>query len=256
MDLLQFATQIAVEAGDLLKSEHHKPRDIRHKGDIDLVTEMDLKAEALIIKAIQASFPGHSILAEESGDTHAHASSEYLWVIDPLDGTTNYAHGLPIYCVSVGLLKDNKPYLGVIYAPELGELYTAQIGQGAKLNGKSLTVSQTTDLASSLLVTGFPYDVQTQKTNLADFEKFTLQVRAVRRLGSAAIDLAWVAAGRFDGFWEAKLSPWDVFAGHVILTEAGGQITDYQGQELGLNLKPILASNGHIHISMMNLLNN
>lgn len=251
-ELRAFAVEIAKTAGQLLLEGLEKPHDIRFKGEIDLVTEMDLASEASILEAIRRRFPEHAILAEESG--RQDTDSRYRWVVDPLDGTTNYAHGLPIFCVSLGLEKDGEPYLGVIYAPALGELYEAETGQGAYLNGRRLKVSDATALNRALLVTGFPYDVQDKSTNVADFGRFLHQARAVRRLGSAAIDLAWVAAGRFDGFWEPRLGAWDMCAGTVLVREAGGTVTAYDGSPFSIHNKEILASNGKLHQAMIDVL--
>lgn len=251
-ELRQFAALIARRAGALLLEGFQKPHEIRFKGEIDLVTEMDLASEAAIIEAIEERYPDHAILAEESGK-HDRAS-RYRWVIDPLDGTTNYAHGLPIFCVSIGLEKDGEPYLGVIYAPALNELYEAETGEGAYLNGKPIRVSEATALNQSLLVTGFPYDVQDKSSNVEDFGRFIHKARAVRRLGSAAIDLAWVAAGRFDGFWEPRLGAWDMCAGTVVVREAGGRVTAYDGGPFSIHNKEILASNGKLHPAMVDVL--
>lgn len=227
---------------------------MRYKAStIDLVTEMDVASETLIKEAIAKAYPDHAFLGEESGAT-APAASGYRWVVDPLDGTTNYAHGLPIYCVSIGLELDGRPVLGVIYAPSLGELYCAEQGGGATLNGKPIGVSTTNEVAKSVLVTGFPYDVRIKSANLAHFNSFIHQAQAVRRLGSAAIDLAWVAAGRFDGFWEPRLAAWDMCAGYVIVTEAGGRVTGYDGRPFSIYDREILATNGRIHDEMMGIL--
>lgn len=252
-DMREFAKATAVRAGQLLKEGLSRPREIRYKGEIDLVTEMDVASEKLIIEAIRESYPDHAILAEESGRSDQ-PDSPYRWVIDPLDGTTNYAHGLPIFCVSIGLEKDGEPLLGVIYSPMLDELYDAEVGQGAYLNGQRLHVSQTTELGKALLVTGFPYDVKVKSDNVVHFTNFLLASQAVRRLGSAAMDLAWVAAGRFDGFWEPRLAPWDLCAGTVLVREAGGHITNYVGETFSIYEKEILASNGHLHPSMIDVL--
>ncbi len=250
--MLDFAVEIARKAGDLLHEGLGGPREIRYKGAIDLVTEMDVAAEKLILDAIRARFPDHAILAEESGATDA--PSGYKWVVDPLDGTTNYAHGLPLFCVSIGLEKDGEPLLGVIYAPVLKEMYAAEVGRGATLNGQPIRVSGVDTLQRSLLVTGFPYDVQVKATNLKHFGAFIHEAQAVRRLGSAALDLAWVAAGRFDGFWEPRLAPWDLCAGAVIVREAGGVVTGYGGGPFSIYGKEVLASNGVIHDKMIAVL--
>jgi myo-inositol-1(or 4)-monophosphatase len=251
--MLEFAKDTARKAGQLLKEGLSGPREIRYKGAIDLVTEMDVASEKLILEAIRANYPDHAILAEESGRSDQ-PDSRYRWVVDPLDGTTNYAHGLPIFCVSIGLEVDGEPLLGAIYAPMLDELYWAETGQGAYLNGTKLSVSATTELEKSLLVTGFPYDVRVKSDNLVHFSNFLLTSQAVRRLGSAAIDLAWVAAGRFDGFWEPRLGAWDMCAGAVLVREAGGLVTAYDGGPFSIYEKQILASNGHVHQAMMETL--
>jgi myo-inositol-1(or 4)-monophosphatase len=251
--MLEFAKDTALKAGALLKDGLSRPREIRYKGAIDLVTEMDVASEKLILEAIRANYPDHAILAEESGRSDQ-PDSRYRWVVDPLDGTTNYAHGLPVFCVSIGLEVDGEPTLGAIYAPMLDELYWAEVGQGAYLNGKKLSVSATTELEKSLLVTGFPYDVRVKSDNLVHFSNFLLTSQAVRRLGSAAIDLAWVAAGRFDGFWEPRLGAWDMCAGAVLVREAGGLVTAYDGGPFSIYEKQILASNGHVHSAMMETL--
>ena len=251
--MLEFAKDTARRAGLLLKEGLSGPREIRYKGEIDLVTEMDLASEKLILEAIRANYPDHAILAEESGRSES-PDSPYRWVVDPLDGTTNYAHGLPIFCVSIGLEKDGEPYLGAIYVPMLDELYWAETGQGAYLNGQKLSVSKTTELGKALLVTGFPYDVKVKSDNLVHFSNFLLSSQAVRRLGSAATDLAWVAAGRFDGFWEPRLGAWDMCAGTVLVREAGGTVTNYVGGPFSIYEKEILASNGALHPAMMEVL--
>jgi myo-inositol-1(or 4)-monophosphatase len=250
--MLDFAVDVAQRAGKLLHEGLAGPREIRFKGAIDLVTEMDVAAEKLIVDALRERFPDHAILAEEGGATEA--ASGYKWVVDPLDGTTNYAHGLPIFCVSIGLEKDGEPILGVICAPAIGELYAAEKGKGATLNGQPIHVSTTDDLQRALLVTGFPYDVQVKQSNLHHFSKFIHRSQAVRRLGSAALDLAWVAAGRFDGFWEPRLAPWDLCAGSVIVAEAGGRVTGYGGGPFSIYGKEVLASNGRVHDAMIAVL--
>lgn len=250
--MLAFATTIARQAGQLLKEGLDRPREIRYKGAIDLVTEMDVAAEKVIVDAIRAAYPDHAILAEESGVTEGAAG--YRWVVDPLDGTTNYAHGLPLFCVSIGLEKDGEPLLGVIYAPMLDELYAAEVGKGASLNGKPIKVSAIETLERSVLVTGFPPEVREKATNLAAFTSFITRSQAVRRLGSAAIDMAWVAAGRFDGFWEPRLAPWDMCAGCVIIREAGGVVSGYDGGPFSIYGKEVLATNGRVHDEMIGVL--
>ncbi|MFP5504290.1 MAG: inositol monophosphatase family protein [Candidatus Sericytochromatia bacterium] len=251
--MLDFAREIGLKAGQLLKEGLDRPREIRYKGAIDLVTEMDVAAEKLILDAIREAYPDHAVLAEESGAS-AETEYEYRWVVDPLDGTTNYAHGLPLFCVSIGLEKNGVPHLGVIYAPAIDELYTAETGEGAFLNGKRIHVSKTEELNRSLLVTGFPYDVQVKSTNLIHFSNFIHTAQAVRRLGSAAIDMAWVAAGRFDGFWEPRLQPWDLAAGTVIVREAGGVVSRYDGGEFSIYGKEVVACNPQLHGAMLDVL--
>ena len=251
--MLTFAREVALRAGELLKEGLHRPHDIRYKGAIDLVTEMDVAAEQLILRAIAATYPDHAVLAEESGDSQS-SSSDYKWVVDPLDGTTNYAHGLPIYCVSIGLEHQGVPVLGVIYAPSLGELFCGEQGKGATYNDTAMRVSATTEVSKGLLVTGFPYDVQVKSTNLAHFGSFIHEAQAVRRLGSAAIDMAWVAAGRFDGFWEPRLSAWDMCAGVVLVEEAGGRVTRYDGSPFSIYGREVLASNTLLHDRMIEIL--
>jgi myo-inositol-1(or 4)-monophosphatase len=252
-ELLDFAVQIARQAGQLLKEGLNRPHEVRYKGAIDLVTEMDVAAEALIIQAIRATYPDHAILAEESGESEL-AGATYRWVIDPLDGTTNYAHHVPVFCVSIGLEKDGQPHLGVIYAPVLDELFAAETGHGATLNGQPIRVSETSEVARALLVTGFPYDIKTKGANLVHFANFLDAAQAVRRLGSAALDMAWVAAGRYDGFWEPRLKPWDLCAGTVLVREAGGTVTNYTGGEFSIYGHEVLASNGPLHAGMCEVL--
>jgi myo-inositol-1(or 4)-monophosphatase len=251
--MLAFAREVALRAGELLKEGLDRPHEVRYKGAIDLVTEMDVAAEKLILSAIASTYPDHAVLAEESGESQP-ASSGYKWVVDPLDGTTNYAHGLPIYCVSIGLEQDGEPLLGVIYAPSLGELFSAERGKGATFNDRPMRVSTTKEVSKGLLVTGFPYDVQVKSTNLAHFGSFIHEAQAVRRLGSAAIDMAWTAAGRFDGFWEPRLAAWDMCAGSVLVTEAGGRVTRYDGSPFSIYGREVLATNGHLHEPMMAVL--
>ncbi|MEB3222759.1 MAG: inositol monophosphatase family protein [Candidatus Sericytochromatia bacterium] len=255
--MLAFAIELARQAGEVLKDGFDRPHEVRFKGAIDLVTEMDLASEAVILGGIRARFPDHAILSEEAGaDAGASASSSptYRWVVDPLDGTTNYAHGAPIFCVSIGLERDGERVLGVIYAPMLGELYATERGAGATLNGRPLNVSTTDRLDRALLVTGFPYDVQVKATNLRHFGAFIHQAQAVRRLGSAALDLAWVAAGRFDGFWEPRLAPWDLCAGTLLVEEAGGRVTGYGGGPFSIHGREVLATNGLLHDAMCGVL--
>jgi myo-inositol-1(or 4)-monophosphatase len=243
----------AKKAGLLLKSRLGQKRQVTYKGAVNLVTEMDLFSEKVIVSEIRQRYPSHSILAEEKTSTQE--KSLYRWIIDPLDGTTNYAHGYPIFCVSLALEKEKEVILGVVYDPMRDELFLAKKGKGARLNGRKIHVSSTPKLSQSLLATGFPYDLRENPVNNFDhFRNFALRVHAVRRAGSAALDLCYVAAGRFDGFWEMKLGPWDMAAGNLTVREAGGKVTDFLGRRLGLEGKQVLASNGKIHREMIRVL--
>ncbi len=250
-EFLPVALDAARSAGKLLREALGGPRRIDYKGHpTNLVTEMDRRAEALIVERIRAAFPDHAILGEEGG---AHAGdSEYRWLIDPLDGTTNYAHGVPIFSVSVALERAGQVELGVAYDPTREECFVARRGAGATLNGEPLRVSATTALGESLLVTGFPYDIRTTtETNLPEYRALSLRSRAVRRLGSAVLDLCYVAAGRFDGFWELRLGPWDMAAGGLIVSEAGGRITNVRGGPWHLDGPGVLATNGLVHDAVL-----
>jgi myo-inositol-1(or 4)-monophosphatase len=253
--MINIAIEAARKAGTYLKKNVGNIHSIERKGgqERDLVTEIDKGAEEIIIETIKKHFPQHGILGEESGTKYS-ADSEYKWVIDPLDGTTNFTHGLPVFCVSIGLERNGEVIAGVIFDPNMDEMFTAEKGKGAYLNGKKIHVSNVNGLNESLLVTGFPYNIA-ENPNLAieRFVSFLLHAQAVRRMGSAAIDLAYVAAGRYEGFWEVALNPWDVAAGSVILHEAGGMITDFSGKISGIYSKEVLASNGRIHKDMVTL---
>ena len=229
---------------------------IDKKGTIDLVTEVDLECEKMCRAVLAERFPHHDILAEElsSGPGQAR-TSRYRWVFDPLDGTTNYAHGLPVFCASLALEIDGRTEVGAIYDPTRKELFTGERGQGAFVNGMRLRVSETRSLLDALLVTGFPYDVHERLVPLlAMFGAFLGEARAVRRLGSAALDLCYVAAGRFDGFWEQTLKPWDVTAGALIVEEAGGRITGMDGSQFDPAAAHLVASNGQIHEAMLDVI--
>jgi len=257
----KIATDAALKAGDILIQHSGKVKKIGYKNEVNLVTEVDYLSEEAIVKIIKTQFPDHGILTEEGEGKKS--ESAYRWVIDPLDGTTNYAHDFPSYCVSIALEKDGKIILGVVYDPNLDELFTAEKGKGAFLSkGRELeksrqriSVSQTARLSQSLLATGFPYDIRTsQVNNLNHFANFYKRAQAIRRAGSAALDLCYLAMGRFDGFWELKLSPWDMAAGSLLVTEAGGKVTDFSGEPFNIYLKEILASNGKIHQQMIKVL--
>jgi myo-inositol-1(or 4)-monophosphatase len=248
------AVDTARAAGQLLHREHPAARHVSYKGAVtNLVTEMDGRAETLIVDALLKAFPDDGILGEEGSARPG--SSGRRWIIDPLDGTTNYAHGLPIYSVGIGLERDGAMVLGVVYDPSRDELFSAERGGGAWLNERRLSVSATATLDTSLLVTGFPYDIRTNAdNNLKEYTALSVRARAVRRLGSALLDLAYVASGRFDGFWELSLSPWDVAAGGILVEEAGGRVTDLRGAPLDVDHPRLLASNGRIHDQLLAVL--
>lgn len=249
----EFAIETARRAGALLKENVGKVGRIEFKGAVDIVTEIDRKSEELIMAAIGKTFPGHGILTEESPEVKQ--DSPYKWIIDPLDGTTNYSHGFPFFCVSIGFEEAGEVIFGAVYDPMLDELYTAEKGIGAALNGKKITVSAINDLGRGLLATGFPYDLRASKDNNLDFfSEFSLKAQAIRRAGSAALDLCYIASGRFDGYWEMKLRPWDVAAGALIAGEAGGRVTDFSGGPFSIYGRECLASNGLIHEDMIRIL--
>jgi Archaeal fructose-1,6-bisphosphatase and related enzymes of inositol monophosphatase family len=253
--LLNFAKQIALEAGQLLVQRLGSAR-VSNKGDIDLVTEADIAAEQLIIDRIRSYYPRHSILAEESGEAVivGGGGSEWKWIIDPLDGTTNYAHGYPCFCVSIGVELNGVLEVGVVYDPMREEMFAAERGQGATLNDRRVRVSDVEELNRAMLVTGFPYNVRERPNFVRGFEIFTMNAQAVRRDGSAAIDLAYVACGRFDGFWEDGLNPWDMAAGVLLIQEAGGRVSNFQDEPLSIYTKKVLATNGLVHAAMLKLL--
>jgi myo-inositol-1(or 4)-monophosphatase len=248
-----FAVDLARRAGVLLKENFNQKHEINYKDEINLVTEADKMSEDLIIATISQKFPGHGILSEESPVFTG--VGKLRWIIDPLDGTTNYAHGYPVFCVSIALENEGKIVLGVIYDPMREEMFVAVRGEGAYLNDKKLHVSDVSDLSRSLLVTGFPYDIrESQDNNLNFFNTMALKVQAIRRAGSAALDLAYLAAGRFDGFWELKLKPWDTAAGCLMVEEAGGVNSDIAGQKWHLQSPSLLASNALIQEQMVEAL--
>jgi myo-inositol-1(or 4)-monophosphatase len=247
---LQLAMAAAKEAGriQMLHSDHSLP--VEYKGEFNPVTEVDRLCERAIVKMVSEAFPEHDILTEES--PFEGKGSPWKWIIDPLDGTTNYLHGFPCFCVSIGLEAEGEIIAGVVYVPPLNELFHAENGKGAFLNGNKIVVSRVDRLNRSLICTGFPYDVHEHADfYLRYFRQFLTKSFAVRRPGSAAIDLSYLAAGRFDGFWEFKLHPWDVAAATLMITEAGGKLTDLQGRPYSIYSKEILASNGLIHQEML-----
>ncbi len=254
---LDIATEAALEAGSILKAKFRNLKDIQEKGRPgDLVTEADKQAESAVLKVLKRHLPDHAILAEESGKVGGE-NQQYLWAIDPLDGTTNYAHGYPIFAVSIGLIIEGVPQVGVVYNPSRDELYRAAKGLGATCNRLRIQVSQTSELNKSLLVTGFAYDRrETKDNNYKEFCYLTHLTQGVRRGGSASVDLTDVACGRLDGYWERGLSPWDITAGIVILEEAGGLVTAYDGSSIDINSGRILATNGQIHQSLSEALHN
>jgi myo-inositol-1(or 4)-monophosphatase len=248
---LDVATESVLAAGAILQERWGKLNHIQEKGRPgDLVTEADKLAEAAVLEVLQRHLPEHQILAEESGIL-GNINSQYLWAIDPLDGTTNYAHGLPMAATSVGLMIDGVPSVGAVYNPFSDELFRAAKGLGATCNRRPIQVSKTTELSKSLLITGFAYDRrETTDNNYAEFCHLTHLSQGVRRLGCASMDLAGVACGRLDGYWERGIQPWDMAAGIVILEEAGGKLTAYDGSPLDINSGRILATNGLIHQSL------
>jgi myo-inositol-1(or 4)-monophosphatase len=250
--LLATAVEAVMRAGEVQMEHFGQAFRIDKKGAIDLVTEIDIKIERGFRTMIAERFPEHEVLGEEFGGETGDRVPRFCWVFDPIDGTTNYAHGLPIFCSSLALEIDGEPVVAAIYDPTRRELFTAERGQGAWLNGAPLRVSAAATLIDSLLVTGFHYDVQKDPGEVMGlFAAFISQARAVRRLGSAALDLCYVAAGRFDGFWERKLKPWDVAAGALIVAEAGGQVSAMSGGRYGSREGSVLASNGLIHDQML-----
>ena len=253
--MLNFARQIAREAGAVLV-HHLGVAKVTTKGDINLVTEADIAAENLIIEKIRSYYPQHGILAEESGEAILVGGkrSEWKWIIDPLDGTTNYAHGYPCFCVSIALEHEGRLEIGVVYDPMRDEMFAAERGQGATLNDKRIRVSSVEHLNSAMLCTGFPYNVRERPDFARGFTNFTMAAQAVRRDGSAALDLAYVACGRFDGFWEDGLAPWDIAAGALLISEARGTITNFHDGPLDIYNEQVLATNGLIHDAMLKVL--
>lgn len=253
--MLNFAVETAREAGNVLVQKLGTAK-VSTKGDINLVTEADIAAENLIIERIRSHYPQHGILAEESGEAVLVGGrrSEWKWIIDPLDGTTNYAHGYPCFCVSIALERDGKLEIGVVYDPMRDEMFAAERGHGATLNDRKIRVSDVEQLSGAMLCTGFPYNVRERPDFARDFTNFTMNAQAVRRDGSAALDLAYVACGRFDGFWEDGLSPWDIAAGALLILEARGRVTNFDDQPLNIYNEQVLASNGLIHETMRRVL--
>jgi len=236
-------------AGELLRSRIDSIREVRHKGVVDLVTDVDIASEHLVREAIGQAFPSHTILGEEGG-TLGGDDRRYRWLVDPLDGTTNYTHGFPLFCVSIGFEVNGQLQFEVVYAPCQEELYVAEAGQGATLNGRRISVSDVVALRQAMLATGFPYDRDALPRALRSFEVLSVRSQAVRRVGSAALDLCYVACGRFDAYWEHIVKPWDVGAGALIVTEAGGQMSATDGSAFSVDDGQVLASNTRLHAAM------
>ncbi len=255
--MLNFAMETAREAGKILLEKFGRKIEISKKADINLVTEADLASEKFIIEKIRSYYPKHSILAEESGESNilvVEGESRWKWIIDPLDGTTNYAHGYPCFCVTLAVEQDDELVIGVTFDPTRDEMFAAEKDKGATLNNRKISVSETEKLSESLLVTGFPYNFKEREDFAAHLTEFFLKSRGIRRDGSAAIDMAYVACGRFDGFWEEGLNPWDVAAGVLLIEEAGGKVTYYDDSKLSIYAPPICGSNGLIHYEMLEVL--
>ncbi len=252
--MLEKIVEIAKEAGRFLKENEGKISQIDEKGSFtNLVTDIDKGSEKMIKEFIEKNFPGHGILAEESGASSP--LSDYRWIIDPLDGTTNFTHAFPVYCVSIALEHKGELVAGTVYDPNFDELFSAEKGGGSYMNGKRLSVTSADNLEKSMLATGFPYDVKHNPFNCVQhFEEFLTQTQAVRRLGSAALDACYVAAGRLDGFWEVNLHPWDTAAAVLITTEAGGKVTGFHGEKYSIYQRDIVLSNGLIHDQMLEII--
>jgi myo-inositol-1(or 4)-monophosphatase len=250
---LEVARDAALKAGTVLRENVNGRREVSFKGEIDLVTEMDRLSEKIVVERLLSVFPHHGILAEEG--TRIENGSGFLWIIDPLDGTTNYAHGYPSFSVSIGMQLDGELAVAVVYDPMRDELFSAVRGGGAHLNGRPIGVSMNETLIRSLLATGFPYDRATSRENNLDyFNALIMASQEVRRSGSASLDLCSVAAGRLDGYWELKLRPWDVAAGALIVREAGGRVSDFSGVRFSIYDKEIAASNGLVHGQLLEVI--
>ncbi|HSP87878.1 MAG TPA: inositol monophosphatase family protein [Ignavibacteriaceae bacterium] len=245
---------IAREAGEIVREGFNKNLKIEFKtNESDLVTNIDKASEKLITDFIKKKYPSHGILAEEGGNIKN--SSEYIWVIDPLDGTVNFAHGLPIFSISIGLQKDGQTIAGVVYDVPMDVMYSSELGGGSFANNEKIKVTENSNIRHSILVTGFPYNIRENPYNaLEKFVALTKASRGMRRLGSAAIDFCYVAKGVFDGFWEVYLNPWDICAGKLIVEEAGGTVTNFNGEQIGIDSKQILASNGLVHKDLVEIL--
>jgi myo-inositol-1(or 4)-monophosphatase len=256
-DVREFARvgeAVVREAGRYLRQNLGRRVEASYKGAVDLVTPFDLGAQEIVVGRLAEAFPGHGFLAEEG--LARKGASDCRWIIDPLDGTTNFAHGLPIFSVSAALECAGRLVLGLVYDPMRDELFRAEAGRGAALNGTPIRVSTVPELGRSLLATGFPYDVRSSAVNNLDhWGRFIVRAQAIRRCGSAALDLCYVACGRFDGFWELKLKPWDVAAGALMVEEAGGRVSDFEGRPFALEAAGLVATNGRIHEPIIEVLN-
>lgn len=251
--ILNTAQEAAFMAGKYLKGCFNQRTEVEYKGEVDLVTENDKESQKIIYKIIKENFPHHSILGEEN--LNVEKDKELMWVIDPIDGTTNFTRTLPAFCVSIAFLKQGETHVGVVYIPLLDETFYAMQDSGAFLNKKRIHVSMEKEIGKSLLATGFPYDRRKAKiNNVNHFNKFIVRALGIRRMGSAAIDLCYTAAGRFDGFWELKLQPWDTAAGFLIVKEAGGEVTDFSANSYNPFMKECVASNSLIHSQMLDII--
>ena len=248
---LETALSAARKAGEVLRTGFGAEHAITYKGEVDIVTEVDAEAERVIREELLGAFPTYGMLAEEGGELAGEEDAR--WIVDPLDGTTNYAHGLPIFCVSIALERLRRVVLGVVHDPIREETFVGERGRGATLNGQPIKVSDTAELIRALIATGFPYDRTEMPEALELFGRFAATTRGMRRLGSAALDLCYVASGRLDGYYERGIWPWDLAAGSVILEEAGGKLTNYRGDVLDLDGREIVASNGRLHSAMTRL---
>jgi myo-inositol-1(or 4)-monophosphatase len=251
--VLEFAIQCALESGRIQSEYFQKRIGIHHKGEINIVTDIDIACQRKIIELIEKHYPHDSIVAEEKPNVFNEKRN--TWIVDPLDGTTNYAHGYPFFCTSIAYEVKGEVVVGVVYNPIFNELFYAQKGEGAYFNGNTIRVSNIKDMKQALLSTGFPYDLPTsKKNNINHFVNFLYHAQAVRRDGSAALNLSYVACGRFDGHWEMKLNPWDMAAGALIVNEAGGMVTDFQGGTFNLYGDELVASNGLLHQRLIEVL--
>jgi len=248
---LGVALEAAREAGAILLEESKVPQKISYKGEVDLVTEADVRSERLITARLREAFPDHQITGEELGEGEAPPEApRYRWLVDPLDGTTNFAHGFPVFAVSIGLVEEGEPVAGVVYNPSADEMFSARRGGGARLNGNPIHVSRVSQLAFSLVGTGFPTHNRSETPNMRYYWEYTLRSHGVRRAGAAALDLCSVACGRFEAFWEFGLKPWDTAAGILLVREAGGRVTDFEGHPFHPGDRILLATNGLIHEEM------